>query len=320
MNQPSVFHISNWRTIQPDTNEPAMPLLDEPTSLDLVTVIIVTYNSAHCIAALGTALSAIAHIVVVDNGSRDDTVKQVRQRLPRARVIENRVNRGFGAANNLALNEVQTPYALLLNPDCQLTLDNLAHLLDFAESHPEVAILAPQLVDQRGNKDVNYRWPNFSWKSTTGAADGPCCVGFACGACLLFNMALMRPLGFFDETFFLYYEDDDLCTRAFEQRRPIVVLPSATAVHASRGSVGGGVRWRSEYWRGYHHAQSKILYMRKHKGLSEANRLRWRVLAGALLSLPFRVLIFSPRLIGRLWGRVAGLWQLKLAAVHPVRP
>jgi GT2 family glycosyltransferase len=297
-----------------------MPLQDTPTSHEQVTVIIVTYNSAHCLAALSTTLTALAHIVVVDNGSHDDTVAQVRQRLPQARVIENRANRGFGAANNLALNEVQTPYALLLNPDCQLTQDNLARLLDFARSHPEIAILAPQLVDQRGNKDISYRWPNFSWKSTTAAADGPCCVGFACGACLLFNMALMRPLGFFDETFFLYYEDDDLCTRAFEQRLPIVVLPSATAVHASRGSVGGGVRWRSEYWRGFHHAQSKILYTEKHRSLEAARRLRWRVLAGALLSLPFRILVFSPRLIGRLWGRIAGLWRLDLTQDPMRRP
>jgi N-acetylglucosaminyl-diphospho-decaprenol L-rhamnosyltransferase len=293
-----------------------MPLQDPPTRLDEVTVIIVTYNSAHCVAALSATLASLPHIVVVDNNSHDDTLDQLARHLPQARVIRNPENRGFGAANNLALHEVQTPYALLLNPDCQLTPDNLALMMSFATSHPEVAMVAPQLVDQRGSKDVNYRWPHLWWKSTTPAADGPCCVGFACGACLLFNMALMRPLGFFDETFFLYYEDDDLCTRAFEQRLPIVVLPSATAIHASRGSVGGRVRWRSEYWRGFHHAQSKILYTRKHKSLQSAQSLRWRVLTGAVLSLPFRVLLFSPRLIGRLWGRAVGLWRLELGPLH----
>jgi N-acetylglucosaminyl-diphospho-decaprenol L-rhamnosyltransferase len=281
-----------------------------------VTVIMVTYNSAHCIAGLADQLGGLPHVIVVDNNSQDDTINRIRQHLPAARVIRNPDNKGFGAANNLALQDVQTDFALLLNPDCHLTPEHLSRLADFAREHPEIAILAPQLVDQRGNKDINYRWPHHLWKSTTPAADGPCCVGFACGACLLFNMALMRPLGFFDETFFLYYEDDDLCTRAFEQRLPIVVLPSVTAIHVSRGSVGGGIRWRSEYWRGYHHAQSKVFYTRKHKSLKAAQRLRWQVLAGAVLSLPVRVLVFSPRLIGRLWGRVVGLWRLKLGPLH----
>lgn len=306
--------------MQADNCNRLMPLQDNFAEAQLVTVIIVTYNSAHCLAALGASLASVPHIVVVDNGSHDATVEQVRRSLPQARLIENRSNRGFGAANNLALQQVQTPYALLLNPDCELTPDNLARLLDFAQSHPETAVLAPQLVGPSGKKDVNYRWPSHFWKSTTAAADGPCCVGFACGACLLFNMALMRPLGFFDEAFFLYYEDDDLCTRAFEQHLPIVVLPTATAVHASRGSVGGGVRWRSEYWRGYHHAQSKIRYTLKHQSVTAAQRLRRRVLTTALLSLPFRVLLFSPRLIGRLCGRVAGLWHLEFNGIHPHQP
>ena len=76
--------------------------------------------------------------------------------------------------------------------------------------------------------------------------------------CLLLNMVQMHQVEFFDESFFLYYEDDDLCTRAFLQRRPIVVVPEALAVRASRGSVGGQFRWRSEYLRGFQYAQSKV--------------------------------------------------------------
>lgn len=286
--------------------------MNKPPRLEQVTVIIVAFNSAHCLPALASTLVTIPNVIVVDNGSRDDTVAQVRQRLPQARIIENKVNRGFGAANNVALGEVSTPYALLLNPDCLLTPDNLLRLLRHVNDDPQVAMVAPQLVNQRGDQDINYRWPHHLWKSKTPGATGPCCVGFACGACLLLNMAVMRPVGFFDERFFLYYEDDDLCTRLFERQLPMVLLPEAVAVHTSRGSVGGAARWRSEYWRGYHHAQSKIRYTHKHGNEAAARRQVWRVMAGAVFILPLRILIFSPKLIARMWGRIVGLWQLKL--------
>lgn len=288
-----------------------MPQTDTLNNLDQVTIIIVTYNSAHCLQAQVSLLSGAAHVTLVDNNSRDDTVATARALLPQAQIIENTANRGFGAANNLALRQVKTPFALLLNPDCNLSANALLHLVRFANDNPETAIVAPQIVDPKGRPDLNYRWPNFSWKAKGPAADGPCCVGFACGACLLLNMAQMQHVGFFDESFFLYYEDDDLCTRAFLQNRPIVVVPEALALHASRGSVGGQFRWRSEYLRGFHHAQSKVLYAQKYRGETSANRLRWRVWAAALLLIPIRVVFFSPALIARLAGRIAGLWQFK---------
>ena len=286
-----------------------MPHTDTLNNLDQVTIIIVTYNSAHCLQAQVPLLSGAAHGMLVDNNSRDDTVATARALLPQAQIIENTANRGFGAANNLALRQVKTPYALLLNPDCNLSPEALERLVNFAKSNPETAIVAPQIVDPKGQLDLNYRWPNFSWKAKGPAAEGPCCVGFACGACLLLNMAQMQQVGFFDESFFLYYEDDDLCTRAFLQQRPIVVVPDALAVHASRGSVGGQFRWRSEYLRGFHHAQSKVLYAKKYRGETAANLLRWRVWAAALLLIPIRIVFFSPPLIARLAGRIAGLWR-----------
>lgn len=286
-----------------------MSQTDTRHNLDQVTVIIVTYNSAHCMQAQAPMLSGIAHVMLVDNNSRDDTVTTARALLPHVQIFENTANRGFGAANNLALRQVKTPFALLLNPDCNLALEALGRMVKFASEHPETAIVAPQIVDPNGRPDLNYRWPNFSWKAKGPAAEGPCCVGFACGACLLLNMAQMQHIGFFDESFFLYYEDDDLCTRTFLQKRSIVVVPRAVAMHSSRGSVGGKLRWRSEYLRGFHHAQSKILYTAKYQGRSAAARLRWRVALSAVALMPFRLLFFSPPLISRLAGRIAGLFR-----------
>ena len=276
-------------------------------NLGSVTIISVTYNSRHCIALLQAALRDCPHVVIVDNDSHDGTVDAVTQLLPHATVLRNQHNLGFGAANNRALDEVSTPYALLLNPDCDITSVAIAQLVAAAHDWPDAAILAPQLVDSHGHAQINYRWSRSQWKSKGPAASADCCVGFVTGAVMLFNMAVMRQIGFFDEDFFLYYEDDDLCQRVFAQHRQIVIVPDIQVAHRSRGSVGGRSRWRPEYIRGFHHAQSKIIFAAKHQSLAKARRLRWRVLGLALLSFPLRCLVPQPRYVARLCGRIAGL-------------
>jgi GT2 family glycosyltransferase len=124
---------------------------------------------------------------------------------------------------------------------------------------------------------------------------------------MLFRLSRFDGVGFFDERFFLYYEDDDLCLRLFQARRPIVIWPAVAAVHRARGSVKGSRPWKSEYLRGYHHAQSKLIYTAKHRSMEQARRQRWRVLAGTTLALPVRAIAWSPRLLARMAGRWMGL-------------
>lgn len=283
--------------------------MNAPSSLEDVTVIVVTFNSAHCLPALGQALAGFPRVILVDNASEDGTLDAARRHVPQAEVIENDRNRGFGAANNLGLARVVSRWALLLNPDCEIDASRALALLEVARDNPDAAMIAPQLLRRDGQPEVNYRWASTEWESRGPGADGPCCVGFACGAALLLNMDVMREVGFFDEGFFLYYEDDDLCVRAFRARHAIVIAPQVRLLHHSRGSVGGRSRWRPEYLRGYHHAQSKIRFAAKYRGAAEARRLRHRVLALALLALPLRLLVPAPRHLGRLVGRIAGLLQ-----------
>lgn len=280
---------------------------DDHTGLSQVTVVVVTFNSAHCIETLGNPLSSFPYVIVVDNASHDQTRDAVRLHLPHAQWIGNERNAGFGAANNLALQRVTTPFAFLLNPDCEVAADDVTHLLEAAQVNQGFAIIAPQLTQPSGTPDINYRWPSTEWSSHGAGAHGPCCVGFVCGAAMLFNMAVMREVGFFDESYFLYYEDDDLCKRVFDQKKQMLVIPSVQLIHRSRGSVGGKHRWRSEYWRGYHHAQSKIRFSAKYEGVKQAKALRRRVLALAVLALPIRLLVPVPRHVGRLVGRIGGL-------------
>jgi GT2 family glycosyltransferase len=275
--------------------------------LSQVTVIIVTFNSAHCLPALGKALTQFPHVIVVDNGSDDNCADQTPAHLPQAQVLALPANLGFGAANNRALAQVQTPFALLLNPDCEITPQAVEKLLHTAHQWPDAAMVAPQLLQANGQPEVNYRWPHLLWHSRGPAVtEGPACVGFVCGAAMLLRMSAYQGQ-FFDEQFFLYYEDDDLCTRLFKQRQAMLIDPAATATHRSRGSVRGRSPLRSEYLRGYHHAQSKLIYARKYQSTAAACQQQRKLLWQTVLALVLRVLLPSPRHVARMFGRVSGL-------------
>lgn len=280
-------------------------------ALARVTPIVVTYNSAHCLPALAPLLSACPRVIVSDNASGDGSADEAHRLLPNATVLRHPRNLGFGAANNRALDLVHTDFALLLNPDCTMTAESLARLVTTADQFPEAALIAPRIVDGDGRVDLGHRWVNDLWPSKGPAADGPACVGFVTGAAMLIRMSVAAPHGFFDERFFLYYEDDDLCRKWFEARLPLIIDPGATATHLSRRSVKGNAPLRGEYWRGYHHAQSKLIYTAKYNGPAAAPRLRRRLIWQTAAALPLRALAFSPRLLARMWGRMRGVidWQ-----------
>lgn len=279
----------------------------QPTDLHQITVIIVTYNSAHCVRQLASNLVNFPHIILVDNASRDDIALAQQECLPQAKLICLKTNRGFGAANNVALLQTQTPFALLVNPDCSITAQAALQLLRTAEEFPLAAIVAPQVLRPNGSLEISYRWPARYWQSKGAQAQALCCVGFVTGAAMLLRVCIFRGIGFFDEDFFLYYEDDDLCMRVFDAKHNILLEPRATAIHAARQSVKEGFPWRSEYIRGFHHAQSKLIFESKHGRKERVSAYRAQLFMLALLSIPLRILWPQPRYAVRLWGRVIGL-------------
>ena len=281
-------------------------------ALNDVTVVIVTFNSAHCLPELGKSLAECPNIIVADNGSDDGCANSVKQYLPQAQVIALEQNLGFGAANNRALKQIKTPFALLLNPDCEITPAAVLALLQTAAIYSEAAVVAPQLLHADKTADINYRWPHLLWASKgPGIEHGPACVGFVCGAAMLLRIQTFDAIGFFDERFFLYYEDDDLCVRLFNAKRPMIIDPAITAVHRSRGSVKGKSPLKSEFIRGYHHAQSKLIFTAKHAQLEQAIQQRKKLIIQTCITLPLRLLLPAPRLIARMYGRLRGLLDWK---------
>ncbi len=287
----------------------APPDSAQAAALERLTVVVVTHHSAHCIAELARSLTGFPHVTVVDNASQDGTASQVCRHLPHAHWIGLPANLGFGAANNRGLDDVVTPYALLVNPDCLITPQAAAQLVATADAYPQAAIVAPQLLDNAGKPQLNYGWPRGAWSARGPGAQGPTCVGHACAAAWLLRCDDHRWR--FDTDFFLYYEDEDLCLRIFNARQMVLIDPAAQATHANRGSVRGGSVVKAEWGRGYHHSRSKILFMHKHRATDVARRTRRKALWLGSLELLARVLTLQPRLIARSAGRWAGMWSAR---------
>lgn len=282
----------------------------QPAHLGRVTVVVVTFHSAQRMPALGPCLRDFPCVTVVDNASHDDTASAVRQHLPQATLLINDRNLGFGAANNRAVRAAQTDFVLLLNPDTLITPGSVAQLLDAADRHPDASMVAPQLLDRQGKPDISYSWLPGSWPGQGPGADGETCIGFASGACMLIRKTAMDKIGGFDEDFFLYYEDSDLCIRLVKACGPIILAPQVQVTHLNRSSSGGKARLKAEYLRGYHHIQSKFLFARKHgrESFTLARQLRYLLLA--TLELPIRLILLDLVRAARVAGRVAGAMRL----------
>ena len=86
----------------------------------------------------------------------------------------------------------------------------------------------------------------------------------------------------------------------------------AAGTGSGRGSVKGKTPWRSEYWRGFHHAQSKIIFIDKHAGRTKALQARRRLMASSCANVLARTVLLSPKHLARAIGRLRGVWQLEL--------
>ena len=262
-------------------------------------VVTVNYGAArhvlHALEALVPQLEALgeAEAWVVDNRSPDDSVAVLRAAIAErgwggvVRLLESPVNGGFGAGNNLAFRRglaLPSPPEVfyLLNPDATPDPGAVAAMLDFLERHPEVGVAGGRLRDPDGSTQCStFRFPTL-WSELEGHAqlavlsrllrdrrvhlDPPtreAPVDWVSGASMMIRREVLLRAGLFDENFFLYFEEVDLCRRVREAGYGIWFVPGASVEHLSGVTTGVGDRRRRvpRYW-----FESRSHYHRKTSG------------------------------------------------------
>lgn len=227
-----------------------------------VTAILVNYNAG---AELRRALQSIAaelvghpwEAVVVDNASTDGSGEIAMEFAPHATLIRNAENVGFGRGVNQALKRSSAPLVLVMNPDCRLVGGALTTLRAEIEEHDLCAVVGPRILDPDGSVQGSARGDpdmftglfgrtgilqrlmpglaasrrNVVAGEVTRSGHSSTVVDWVSGACMLARRAPLHGAGGFDERYFLYWEDADLCRRLRAAGYHVRYVPDATAVH-----------------------------------------------------------------------------------------
>lgn len=263
-------------------------------------IIIVTYNSSLFIEACLTPVLEMpdVEIVVVDNDSKDGTAALLKERFPSVTLIALQDNIGFGRACNIGVSASSGSFIFLLNPDAVAPAKAIRTLIEFCETHPRAGIVGGRLVDPSGlplqsmgdrptvvrlvlEKPIEWMAKRVSPCGILHRAIGKYCAKFrlphvaepvdwVSGAALCCRRQAWNNTGGFDENFFLYYEDVDLCLRAAHVGWEVWHVPTTVVSHQSGASFAGNVNYQKRIY-----YASQRYYFRKHQGPVIAGFVRW---------------------------------------------
>jgi GT2 family glycosyltransferase len=265
---------------------------------------------AACFAEIARA-GIIGEVIVIDNASIDGSPRKVADQFPAVRMIRSEENLGFSAANNKAIRISQGRYLLVLNDDAILQEGSLELMLRKLESDAKVAAIGSKLLNPDGSAQIgfaNKRFPRIrsvfcqllpfnqflynhaltrdlltDWRDaeTSGETD------YVAGACLLVRRSALEAVGLFDEGFFFWYEDTDLCYRLKEAGWVVFYLAEAKVTHYGSSSF----RQWSQSETNVVLFRSMMYFFQKHSSLGKQVLLRMTV-AVALLFRTSAVLFF----------------------------
>lgn len=282
-----------------------------------LSIIIITYNSlgyiAECIGSIYKYPPKDDYeVIIVDNASTDGTVKFIQEKYPSIHLITNSMNRGFAAANNQGIDASDSEFILLINADCEVYKHSIDRLIDYLGDNPRTAIAGPRIFNSDGSIQYSCRtFPSFfgaavhtllahiypnnpvtrKYKLIDVNRDQPFSVDWVSGSCMMIKREALDSSGPFDENYFMYVEDIDLCYRMWQNGWEIHYMPYAEVLHhvagSSRKKKSREKKSRRAQVRASYRMQKSVFYFfwKNYRGTSR------------VLLIPFIVLALGLRLV-----------------------
>lgn len=241
----------------------------------LLTIQIVNYNSrenlAKCLGSIREGISKESNFQIIVVNNESEAMGGIFGNLENVEVIEAGKNLGFSRAHNLGAKQARGKYILFLNPDTEVLPKALQKLVEALESDGKIGIAGPLLVGASGQPEEEHCGFQKSPLSLIGsklrqsrnpaAASGEKEVDWISGGAMMIRKDLFEDLGGFDESYFMYFEDVDLCFRTKKKGRKIVVLPESKVIHKSGQSFSDSREKKRYYY------NSQDYYIKKNFGL-----------------------------------------------------
>ncbi len=313
--------------------------------MPLISVAIVSFNTRdllrRCLLSLRECRAeAELEVIVIDNGSHDGSAAMVRAEFPQAQRIEAGENLGFGAANNRALKEARGEFLWILNSDTEVEAGGIASMLRWMEERPECGAIGSRLILRDGSTQPSCAldpslWAVFceqtflykllpggrytgSYAMTNWDYNEAREVPQVCGASLLVRAEAWRQVEGFDESYFMYFEDTDLCVRLREANWTIWYLPCARVRHFLGASSQGDTSERAHMV--FHYNRGRLLFFSRRRGPLVARGLRLLLCLGALgRLLTWTLLSLRPRSTSQQRSRARAQMRLFRAVLHATR-
>jgi GT2 family glycosyltransferase len=262
-----------------------------------ITIIIVSFKSSHIIEKCIKSINSNIKIIIVENSEDIHIKNYLENKFSNVDVIVAKENLGYGKGNNLGISKANTQYVFILNPDTTLE-DNCLEELYKAKLmlRDDFAILAPNFLNNYGyflNKNNDHRNQNLLE------------VDYVKGFAMLINLKKVNFEKIFDENFFLFLEEIDLCKRIKNDGGKIFVVQESKVVHSAKNASGDSLN--IELCRNWHWMWSLFYYNHKHFGVLTAYRVTIGKFISSIIKLFIALILFNKKNFLIYYYRLSGL-------------
>jgi len=259
-------------------------------------------------------------IIVIDNGSKNDSVKEIKKEFPYAYILKNKTNLGFAEGSNIGIRYAlknNADYVLLLNNDTKVDGKFLPEMISLAESDEKIGIVCPKVYFYSKPKFLQYAGLRFNFNKGEslllgyGEKDGGQFdkireADFCGGTCMLVKKEVFERIGLLDKDYFAYFEDNDFGFKARKAGYKIIFCPKARIWHKVSASTGGQTNPTKEYYL----TRNNLIFMKKYSRKSQLiNFMPHYLIKSTLCSLSYirkgRFDLFN----AKIKGVIDGLWK-----------
>jgi len=245
-----------------------------------ITIVITTYKSQVKINKCLASINKKYKVIIIENSNNKSFKDKIENDFSNVECILSEQNLGYAKGNNLGLSKVKTLYALIINPDAILHENTIEKFLYRANKIKDFAIIAPAIQDEKklSNNVIEFTEVNFV-------------KGFA----MFLNISQFKDIGFFDENFFIYLEEIDLCKRLRINNKKVYVDPDILIEHQGGSSHDEIYNFEMELSRNWHWMWSTFYYNKKHNGYFSSIILVSKKIISSTLKYLFYSIVFNEK-------------------------